>query len=57
MHKASLQGTVDVVENEWCSVEIEDQSGATMMVKLSASERDKIKEGDQIIFYYRVDKQ
>jgi len=56
IHKTSLHGTVDIIEREWCSVELADQSSTAILIKLSDRDRDEIKEGDQIIFYYKVEK-
>ena len=54
MHRTTLQGTVDVVEGEWVSVEVNSATDAKTWVRINRKNMRGLKEGDKVIFYVKV---
>ncbi len=54
MHRTTLQGTVDVVEGEWVSVEVNSATDAKTWVRINRKNIRGLKEGDKVIFYVKV---
>lgn len=52
--RVALVGTVDIVEDEWCTVEIVGDSDGPTWVKLNNRQMKKVKEGDRVIFYVDI---
>ena len=55
MHRTSMKGTVDVVEDDWVSVEVNSANNVKTWVKLNRKQLRSLKEGDKVIFYVRVE--
>jgi len=53
-HKTPMTGTIDVVEGEWCAIEIEDANNTVTWIKLNKRKLRHVKEGDKVIFYVKV---
>jgi len=55
MHKTSLRGVADVVEDEWITVEVTGANNANTWVKINRRSLKGIREGDKVIFYVKVE--
>jgi len=49
--RIALVGTVDIIEDEWCTVELVGESDNPTWVKLNNRQMKSVKEGDRVIFY------
>jgi hypothetical protein len=54
-HKTPITGTIDVVEEEWCAIEVEDANNTVTWIKLNKRKLRHIKEGDKVTFYVKVE--
>jgi hypothetical protein len=52
--RVALVGTVDIVEDAWCTVEIAEDGDGPTWVKLGGRQMKKVKEGDRVIFYVEI---
>ena len=55
MHRTSINGTVDVIEDDWCIVEVDPLTSRSVWVKVSKKKMSNIKEGDRVVFYVRIE--
>ena len=55
MHRTSINGTVDVIDGDWCTVEVDSATSAAIWVKINRKKMKDIKEGDRVVFYIKVE--
>ena len=54
VHRTAIKGTVDVIEDNWCSIEVNSESNESLWVNIDSKKMKNVKEGDKVVFYVRV---
>lgn len=54
MHRTAIKGTVDVIEDDWCAVEVDAESANSMWININSKRMKNVKEGDKVVFYVKV---
>ena len=54
MHRTAIKGTVDVIEGDWCAVEVDAESANSMWININSKRMKNVKEGDKVVFYVKV---
>ena len=54
VHRTAIKGTVDVIEDNWCAIEVDSENNENLWVNIDSRKIKNIKEGDKVVFYVRV---